>query len=567
MQAKTLLSQVISQMNPLIVVDTVTADGDNWILTSENTLWANIGERFTLATNLYEVVSHVKDVSITVMAIEHEVTPIATSFNLNTPTFLHGKYKAVLADISRADDRDILPFVWMVELQTRRQPAEIDSKIDTEGQVRLFFCNKTQWSEDTDWQYLEVIEPLQSFVDLFLQTLKANPRTGEIGVVDITNHAKVTTGDGSIKQEGETQVFDKELTGIEVLVELPIMINMNCDEVVPQGCEGVYIYNGDTYVETIASGNIYDISDIGSLLSVDFEISNTEPLTGEEVTFTAIGDTGDSYFWKFGGDDWVEGSAIQEHTFTTIGMNSVWLRVITLDASVEADGIGDKLKINVINAIAGWNLNTFLRSNGTTDYITIAASAHNIQTVSVWFKSRGNDGSYGYIFSNAVTVGANREGLAIDEGGGGNYGRIYYYNGTTTTTLYVLPSPTSLNNIVFTRNSTTGACQLFVNGASQYSGVISGISTNSIDIIGRLANSGNYSYWDLYGFTIWENHTAILSESVSLWDGGDGQDPSDVIASPVRDYQFIGVGATVIDYGSDAEDGVLVNYSIPSSWH
>lgn len=303
----------------------------------------------------------------------------------------------------------------------------------------------------------------------------------------------------------------------------------------------------------------------GSVLSVDFTISEDEPSTGEEVTYTATGDAGDSYFWKFGAEDWIEGTAVQAHTFTTAGTFDVWLRVVTLDINGEADAVGDELKEDSVVVTVGWNLNTYLRSDGTNDYLSMTAKSNNEQTILLRFKCRGNDSSYGYLFSN-TTTGANREGLAIDEGAGGVYGRIYYYDGAAITTMHTLSTPSDLNQIVFTRNFTTKAVQLFVNGSLEYSGTIAAISTNSIDLIGTLSGTANYSYWDLYEVAIWDAKTANLTEAQNMYNSGTMVDPSTIIASPARHYQFIGTGSTVIDYGSDGEDTTLNNYSIPGAW-
>jgi len=263
MQVSTLLQQVIDGMNAMLVIDSVTASGSNWIVTTDDTLWLNTKDRFDLIGNTYQIVEYTKDVSITLEAIGgHSTAPIVGSYNIPPPTFIHGKYKAAVSEIKRASGREIIPFVWMIELQTRTKPSELDSIIQHEGQVRLFFCNQTKWEEETDWQYSEVIEPLQSLVDLFIENLKSHPRIGDLGNVDITNHAKVTTGNSSITEEEENQLFDRELTGIEVLVDLPIKINMTgCEDVVVSGCEGVHIYASDgAFIETVPSGDKYTLS-------------------------------------------------------------------------------------------------------------------------------------------------------------------------------------------------------------------------------------------------------------------------------------------------------------------
>ncbi|MDB2499851.1 hypothetical protein N9X40_03240 [bacterium] len=258
LQVSTLLREVIASMSVTLKIDSVEASGSNWKVYCSNTQYLNTLSELEIASVQYVVESFVQD---EYLILEGAVEPTPGIFALRNPTFKHGKYQAVLTELSDPQDLDIMPLIWMLENQQRTRPSELDSKIESEGQVRLFFANTDDWSRDTEQMYEEILNPVLTLVNLFLVELEANKRTGDFGVIETTNHAKLTIGGGDLGSTEAQGIFQRTLSGIEVTINLPIMVDFDCsDTASTRVCPQVSILD--------ANGNIITMVDAGSSYTV-----------------------------------------------------------------------------------------------------------------------------------------------------------------------------------------------------------------------------------------------------------------------------------------------------------
>ena len=258
LQVSTLLREVIASMSVTLKIDSVEASGSNWKVYCSNTQYLNTLSELEIASVQYVVESFVQD---EYLILEGAVEPTPGIFALRNPTFKHGKYQAVLTELSDPQDLDIMPLIWMLENQQRTRPSELDSKIESEGQVRLFFANTDDWSRDTEQMYEEILNPVLTLVNLFLVELEANKRTGDFGVIETTNHAKLTIGGGDLGSTEAQGIFQRTLSGIEVTINLPIMVDFDCsDTASTRVCPQVSILD--------SNGNLITMVDAGSSYTV-----------------------------------------------------------------------------------------------------------------------------------------------------------------------------------------------------------------------------------------------------------------------------------------------------------
>ena len=258
LQVSTLLREVIASMSVTLKIDSVEASGSNWKVYCSNTQYLNTLSELEIGSVQYVVESFVQD---EYLILEGAVEPTPGIFALRNPTFKHGKYQAVLTELSDPQDLEIMPLIWMLENQQRTRPSELDSKIESEGQVRLFFANTDDWSRDTEQMYEEILNPVLTLVNLFLVELEANKRTGDFGVIETTNHAKLTIGGGDLGSTEAQGIFQRTLSGIEVTINLPIMVDFDCsDTASTRVCPQVSILD--------ANGNIITMVDAGSSYTV-----------------------------------------------------------------------------------------------------------------------------------------------------------------------------------------------------------------------------------------------------------------------------------------------------------
>jgi hypothetical protein len=258
LQVSTLLREVIASMSVTLKIDSVEASGSNWKVYCSNTQYLNTLSELEIGSVQYVVESFVQD---EYLILEGAVQPTTGIFALRNPTFKHGKYQAVLTELSDPQDLDIMPLIWMLENQQRTRPSDLDSKIESEGQVRLFFANTDDWSRDTEQMYEEIVNPVLTLVNLFLVELEANKRTGDFGVIETTNHAKLTIGGGDLGGNEAQGIFQRTLSGIEVTINLPIMVDFDCsDTASTRVCPQVFILD--------SNGNLITMVDAGSSYTV-----------------------------------------------------------------------------------------------------------------------------------------------------------------------------------------------------------------------------------------------------------------------------------------------------------
>jgi len=221
-QVKTVLAQILSELSLNLVINSVTDNGDStYTLSVESTQYLNQKMVFDIDSVEYTVIDFTLNESLTISGASAPTTGIKT---LPSPTFVHGKYKAVNKQLQQRQPEDYLPLVWMYELLPRTEPDDPLSSIDTEGDVRLYFCMSSNWADwDSSEHYDQVFDPLTNVIDAFVSRLKSSPLIGELGTIERTNHAKFSTGGFSISGNQENAILPAYISAIEVLVDLPIL--------------------------------------------------------------------------------------------------------------------------------------------------------------------------------------------------------------------------------------------------------------------------------------------------------------------------------------------------------
>ena len=137
--------------------------------------------------------------------------------------------------------------------------------------------------------------------------------------------------------------------------------------------------------------------------------------------------------------------------------------------------------------------------DGTNDYIILTSAITNsIYTVNFWYKTGGNDGTYGYFTTDSS---ATSKGFAMSEGGtasitGGalSYGNFYYYAQPTATKLTqtTLLTTNTWYNIAAVFDTSSNNIKVYINGVLDINQSISNIQTDVVQI-GRW-NSGNANF-------------------------------------------------------------------------
>ena len=225
MQVATLLREVVNSLDLTLNVYAVELVGSNYKLYVDSTQYLNTSKVFELGGVTYTVVSFELNASVTVSGAS---LPAVQMYTLDNPYYTHGKLKAVNTELAQQQPINITPLIWLFELQARTRPAEIDTILESNGTVKIFFMTSTSYEDyTTEQHYSECIDPMNNLVNAFIEGVKEHNRSGLVFESLRMNHAKFTTGGGAAASD-ENNILPMFVSGIELELTLPIVQNLSC---------------------------------------------------------------------------------------------------------------------------------------------------------------------------------------------------------------------------------------------------------------------------------------------------------------------------------------------------
>lgn len=154
---------------------------------------------------------------------------LATTLSVKKPYYTHGTpYMANVKLDSAGKVRELTyPIVYLLEVLRESIPSNIDSSIATIPDIRLFFLDESNFKDnDTDGLYSKWVVGQRDFCDFVLASIRKSKLFDYPTQIEIYTFAKFgqyVTDKGSI-----SSVFDKELSGVELRMSLPIRKICDC---------------------------------------------------------------------------------------------------------------------------------------------------------------------------------------------------------------------------------------------------------------------------------------------------------------------------------------------------
>ena len=225
-QTVDIIGDLVSQLGVVFSILTATVVGSEFLLTTKCTWWLSIGDKVTIAGKIYQITDFVINVSITVKPLDGGGLPIAPStFTIPPPEYIHGTIKMAQNEVDAINDKQkLVPFVYLFEALRDRKNTDDESMIDRNTDLRIFFLNSANTKDWlTDDHYLNVFDPMQQMVDLFIKIIKGNKFfTYEI------NYDCVPLPNLSEEGQQENSIFDCNLSGIELKLFANIRKDLSC---------------------------------------------------------------------------------------------------------------------------------------------------------------------------------------------------------------------------------------------------------------------------------------------------------------------------------------------------
>jgi hypothetical protein len=225
-----IIEDLVAGFNPESEITTVVDNLDGtFTIAVCNTL--NIREGSPFKVNGLDYVATMVDTKTKEIVYESGVAPVVNQLiQGSTPFYFHGTPMATGSEITRIlESENKLPMVYLLEIITDEFNNEVDSIIDRNSTVNIFFLDEANFSDwDTDQHYSEAVVPMANYAKLFVDYLTDNKNIGVINNYSMAYHAKfglnIRTNSGHIQN-----LFPDKLSGVQLTITLPIRKDLVCN--------------------------------------------------------------------------------------------------------------------------------------------------------------------------------------------------------------------------------------------------------------------------------------------------------------------------------------------------
>jgi hypothetical protein len=163
--------------------------------------------------------------------IKGNVIPTATQVLLDGLKYYHGTVIATKEELRRKElASDKFPMAFLLEVLEDNFNNSDDARIDRVSKLRLFFLSSTDENNWTTQEHYEFsIKPMKNLLDKFITYLDKSNLIGKVDSYKAVNHPKfgvfVAAKGGTVKR-----IFNEELSGVELSIDLPIRKSKDCDD-------------------------------------------------------------------------------------------------------------------------------------------------------------------------------------------------------------------------------------------------------------------------------------------------------------------------------------------------
>jgi hypothetical protein len=249
-----ILSDVISTTEHKLLISNVITNVDgSFTLYVNYTYYLNSQRSITIDGVDYRIKSFALNESLTVTG---SIIPTATEFTITPPFFKHGTPKKVDGEISNQNTKEY-PFIWLLEFLDIDYNDRFEDAENITPDLNLFFLTDTYYQDwDIDKHYTEAIHPMLNEIDFFIRTIKKRRDLfGELDSHTVTNH--VNFGEYITNKGYDKQILNGQLSGCQLKIELPYVIDVCNTMPVVSICNPVSIYENNVFKEYVQAGGSF----------------------------------------------------------------------------------------------------------------------------------------------------------------------------------------------------------------------------------------------------------------------------------------------------------------------
>ena len=216
------IESIINLIRDTYSISSITNVGTTYTINTSNTKRLVVGDYVKINSIEYKILTLTINSEFTISSTS-AVT--GTSWIASAPYFYYGNPIMISNTLDKIRDyQNKFPVIVLFETM----PADVDddenSQVERTVSLQFYFADQANYA---DWSYeqyySEVINPLQDYVDEFINALKNHLRIG-----DLTKHKETPYSKWSlINSETGKNVFNSQLSAIGIAIDLPILKD-NC---------------------------------------------------------------------------------------------------------------------------------------------------------------------------------------------------------------------------------------------------------------------------------------------------------------------------------------------------
>lgn len=223
---------VIGNMNNKMEFQSIIDEGDNvYKVESCNTLWLMINDKLKFSGEEFEVIEIVPNEYFKVKgAVLYEPT---SPIELKRPYYFHGTIRKTNQELNEVTfGPEKFPMVYCFEIFRETFHQEKSDPNERTSDLRLFFLGT---SDKEDWlteeHYVKTIIPLRAMLGEFITFIDNRNGFGRLEDYTTINHVDFGT---FTNDQGKLQnLFDDELSGVELDISLVVKKSLDCEGFCP----------------------------------------------------------------------------------------------------------------------------------------------------------------------------------------------------------------------------------------------------------------------------------------------------------------------------------------------
>jgi hypothetical protein len=200
---------------------------------TNKTITINLEDKGYIRAGWYVIVNgnkkyYVNKVIDNTIEIDSQISIIINSLKIEKPNYLYGTVNATKNELSIIEySVKKFPLIYLLEVISEKINNEYDSMIERTADLRIYFLDEADFENWlTETHYTQVIDRMRWMAEYFIENLEYNPNFSKTLEYELLSHAKFGTyqeTSGHIKN-----IFNENLSGIELRINLPITKILNC---------------------------------------------------------------------------------------------------------------------------------------------------------------------------------------------------------------------------------------------------------------------------------------------------------------------------------------------------